>query len=128
MFLTVLAFNVVGDTLRALTDPRPGASVMAAPLAFDRGRVGRACRRRAARCARSTTSISPGAAGRTLGVVGESGCGKTMLSRAILQLLPKRAKLSGRVMLDGRDLAGLPAPRRCAGCAGPSSRWCSRIR
>jgi peptide/nickel transport system permease protein len=24
MFLTVLAFNVVGDTLRALTDPRPG--------------------------------------------------------------------------------------------------------
>jgi peptide/nickel transport system permease protein len=25
MFLTVLAFNMVGDTLRALTDPRPGA-------------------------------------------------------------------------------------------------------
>lgn len=25
MFLTVLAFNTVGDSLRALTDPRPGA-------------------------------------------------------------------------------------------------------
>jgi len=25
MFLTVLAFNIIGDTLRALTDPRPGA-------------------------------------------------------------------------------------------------------
>ena len=25
MFVTVLAFNIVGDTLRALTDPRPGA-------------------------------------------------------------------------------------------------------
>ncbi len=25
MFLSVLAFNIVGDTLRALTDPRPGA-------------------------------------------------------------------------------------------------------
>ncbi len=25
MFITVLAFNIVGDTLRALTDPRPGA-------------------------------------------------------------------------------------------------------
>ena len=25
MFLTVLAFYIVGDTLRALTDPRPGA-------------------------------------------------------------------------------------------------------
>jgi peptide/nickel transport system ATP-binding protein len=48
-------------------------------------------------------------AGRTLGVVGESGCGKTMLSRAILQLLPKRAKLNGRVMFNGRDLASLPA-------------------
>ena len=44
-------------------------------------------------------------AGRTLGIVGESGCGKTMLSRAILQLLPKKAKLSGRVMFDGYDLA-----------------------
>ena len=51
-------------------------------------------------------------AGQTLGVVGESGCGKTMLSRAILQLLPKRARLSGRVMFNGRDLAGLPAEAR----------------
>nr|WP_249159113.1 ABC transporter ATP-binding protein [Bradyrhizobium jicamae] len=46
-------------------------------------------------------------AGRTLGIVGESGCGKTMLSRAILQLLPKKAKLSGRVMFDGQDLPQL---------------------
>ena len=37
-------------------------------------------------------------AGRTLGIVGESGCGKTMLSRAVLQLLPKKARLTGRVM------------------------------
>jgi peptide/nickel transport system ATP-binding protein len=46
-------------------------------------------------------------AGQTLGVVGESGCGKTMLSRAILQLLPKKAKLTGRVMFDGKDLVSL---------------------
>jgi peptide/nickel transport system ATP-binding protein len=46
-------------------------------------------------------------AGQTLGVVGESGCGKTMLSRAILQLLPKKAKLTGRVMFDGQDLVRL---------------------
>ena len=44
-------------------------------------------------------------AGKTLGIVGESGCGKTMLSRAVLQLLPKRAKLSGRIVFDGHDLA-----------------------
>ena len=49
--------------------------------------------------------------GRTLGIVGESGCGKTMLSRAILQLLPKKAKLSGRVMFDGQDLAQLDPER-----------------
>jgi len=47
------------------------------------------------------------APGKTLGIVGESGCGKTMLSRAILQLMPKKAKLTGRVMFDGQDLTRL---------------------
>jgi len=50
-------------------------------------------------------------AGRTLGIVGESGCGKTMLSRAILQLLPKKARLSGRVMFEGQDLTKLSAEK-----------------
>ena len=49
--------------------------------------------------------------GRTLGIVGESGCGKTMLSRAVLQLLPKKARLSGRVMFEGQDLVRLDAER-----------------
>jgi len=59
------------------------------------------------------------APGRTLGVVGESGCGKTMLSRAILQLLPKRAKLGGKVMFDGQDLVRL-APEALRRLRGPS--------
>jgi peptide/nickel transport system ATP-binding protein len=50
-------------------------------------------------------------AGRTLGIVGESGCGKTMLSRVILQLLPKKARLSGRVIFDGQDLARIDRER-----------------
>src|SRR5439155_20328096 len=58
-------------------------------------------------------------AGRTLGVVGESGCGKTMLSRAILQLLPKKAKPSGRVMFDGQDLLHL-APEKLRKLRGRS--------
>ena len=49
--------------------------------------------------------------GRTLGIVGESGCGKTMLARVILQLLPKTARLSGRVMFDGQDLARIDRER-----------------
>ncbi len=58
------------------------------------------------------------APGRTLGIVGELGCGKTMLSRAILQLLPKRAKLGGRVVFDGRDLVTL-SPEALRRLRGP---------
>ena len=44
--------------------------------------------------------------GRTLAIVGESGCGKTTAGKAILQLIPPSA---GKVRLDGRELAGLAA-------------------
>jgi oligopeptide transport system ATP-binding protein len=42
--------------------------------------------------------------GETLGLVGESGCGKTTLGRAVLRLLPN---LQGRVVWLGEDLAKL---------------------
>ena len=59
MFVTVLSFNVVGDQLRALTDPRPGAmraAVSAPLLSVERCRS--SCRRRAVCCTPSTASIS----------------------------------------------------------------------
>jgi oligopeptide/dipeptide ABC transporter ATP-binding protein len=47
------------------------------------------------------------AAGRTLGVAGESGSGKTMLSRSIMGLVPPSALREGRVVFDGRDISVL---------------------
>jgi peptide/nickel transport system ATP-binding protein len=46
--------------------------------------------------------------GRTLGIVGESGCGKSVLSLSIMRLIAHPGRIaSGRVLLEGRDLAGL---------------------
>ena len=45
------------------------------------------------------------ARGRSLAVLGESGCGKTSLARAILRLLPRNVHTyTGRVFLDGTDV------------------------
>ncbi|MEW2526662.1 ABC transporter ATP-binding protein [Streptomyces sp. NPDC047071] len=51
------------------------------------------------------------APGESLGIVGESGCGKTMTALSVLGLLPPGGRITGgRVLFAGQDLAAAPAP------------------
>jgi peptide/nickel transport system ATP-binding protein len=44
------------------------------------------------------------APGESLAVVGESGCGKTMMARALLGLSPEGSRVEGSIRLEGREL------------------------
>jgi peptide/nickel transport system ATP-binding protein len=50
--------------------------------------------------------------GKTLGIVGESGCGKSMLSLSVMRLVPHPGRIAqGRVLFEGQDLLKLPPAR-----------------
>lgn len=55
--------------------------------------------------------------GQTLGVIGESGCGKSLTALAIMGLLPERAQVSGSVRLHGQELLGQDEAAWCR-CRG----------
>ncbi len=52
-------------------------------------------------------------AGRTLGLVGESGCGKSVTASAVMGLVPSPPGriAGGRILFEGADLVGLPESR-----------------
>jgi peptide/nickel transport system ATP-binding protein len=47
--------------------------------------------------------------GRTLAVVGESGCGKSVTALSVMGLLPQGARIGGSIRFDGRELTTLDA-------------------
>jgi peptide/nickel transport system ATP-binding protein len=53
-------------------------------------------------------SVEPG---EVLGVVGESGCGKTVACLSLARLLPENAIVTGRALIDGVDVFALPRGR-----------------
>jgi peptide/nickel transport system ATP-binding protein len=55
--------------------------------------------------------------GEVLGIVGESGCGKSVTCMSLVRLLPETAVISGRAALDGVDLLSL-SPRRLRAVRG----------
>jgi peptide/nickel transport system ATP-binding protein len=51
------------------------------------------------------------ARGRTLGIVGESGCGKSVLSLSVMRLVPPPGRIAGgKILFGGRNLLDLPPP------------------
>ena len=68
-------------------------------------------------------------AGKTLGIVGESGCGKSVTARSILRIVERPGRMvSGEILLRGDGDRAVTwrgstrRARRCAGCGAATSR------
>ena len=53
------------------------------------------------------------ARGDTVGLIGESGCGKSITALALMGLLPEGAQVSGSMRFQGRELVGLDEAALC---------------
>ncbi len=63
--------------------------------------------------------------GERMGLVGESGCGKTTTILAVMGLLPANASVAGRVLFNGEDILE-EVRTRWRPTVGRTLRWSSR--
>ena len=131
MTLTVVAFGLLGDSVRDVTAERwsvasvqrpsrrlarPVAGAVVAPpvpasatdalLRVDNLTVAFGSKGSVRVIDDVSFDIS---AGEAVGLVGESGCGKTVTAMSLIRLLPGDGEIvGGRIVFDGRDLACLP--------------------
>ena len=128
LFVVMLLGVFVGEALRDAFDPKPLSALDAesrrgrdsAPSAPSAAGGGEAALRiedlrvsfdTAQGELRAVDGVSLSLApGETLGLVGESGCGKSVTAMSVLRLVPSPPGrlVSGRILFDGRDLATLP--------------------
>ena len=103
----------------------PHARRDAARAAAARGRV----RRRAER-ARAVDGVDLAIReGEIVGLAGESGCGKTTIANAVMQILRPPARITGgSILFRGRGHPRQEHARSCAASAGATCRWSSRAR
>ena len=119
LVITVIAFGVVGDAVR---DTTMGRAVSATPLLRRRPNQQRAATGAPSRAALSVQALTVAvggvtvvrevdfevAVGEVVGVLGESGCGKTITAKAILGLLPAGGEITaGGIVFDGANLTAL---------------------
>ena len=110
--------------------PRPPARLAERARPLPRGRR-RSCRvanlaigfdDRHAAWTSSTASASTSGPGEVLGLVGESGCGKSLTALTVMGLQPRDARVSGEILFDGQDLLDAARARRAGGCSATTWR------
>ena len=105
----MLGFNLIGDGLREALDPRFRGGLVAERAAPRRSRTSVWSSGPARGTVHAVNGITFDIApGETLGIVGESGCGKSVTALALMGILPRAGRVTtGRALLRGRDLIQL---------------------
>ena len=101
----VLAFTLIGTALEEILDPAPARAATMSQNPLLSVRDLHVTYRSEAGDVPAVRGVSFDLApGETLGLAGESGCGKSTIAGALLKVLPPGTEVTGEVLLDGEDV------------------------